>query len=355
MDNRTVEWHFTSKDFNRFEEWASKELPLNRKREAGSKKWRLPSRFVTTDQLINYVLTEAGSAELGKEIGLEPMLIKIFLGDESAMIVGADRLAGMNGVSNPIEFMVDAHGANGDGGITTFIRREFDAARLEYLKVSQTLDSSFPGRLLEDSDGGDIQIFGSEKELREVYDSLREMFQETTGNVGIDEMEMAPLPERQLERWEVRVLNLHVRDGLEKISALRNLSRRIEVFENLVNSKLVRSKIAVKPNGLFLEFGDGSLEPPLESNLSSGERHQIQMAFDLVFRSRGKQLVLVDEPELSLHVNWQTQILDEFQSLRELNDFQYVVATHSPEIIGEAWGAVRPLTFGSDRGSQNGH
>ena len=181
------------------------------------------------------------------------------------------------------------------------------------------------------------------------------MFQETTGNVGIDEMEMAPLPERQLERWEVRVLNLHVRDGLEKISALRNLSRRIEVFENLVNSKLVRSKIAVKPNGLFLEFGDGSLEPPLESNLSSGERHQIQMAFDLVFRSRGKQLVLVDEPELSLHVNWQTQILDEFQSLRELNDFQYVVATHSPEIIGEAWGAVRPLTFGSDRGSQNGH
>lgn len=349
-DNRLFDWNFSSEAYNRFEDWASEHLPVNRKREGGSKQWRLPSGFVSTDKLINHVLTEQGSAELNKSLGGGAMRIKTFLGAENAMMIRADRLTNVHGSLNPVETMLDRHGTQTGEGIASYIRGEFESARMEYLKVSQTLDSTFPGRLLEKSGGGGLQIFESETDLRAVYDSLRELFRETTGNVGIDSMEMAPLPERQLEQWEIRALNLHVQDGLEKIEALTNLSRRIEVFEELVNSKLVRSEIQVRPSGVYLKFGDGSIEPPRESNLSSGERHQIQMAFDLVFRSRGKKLVLVDEPELSLHVNWQTQILDEFESLQDLNKFQYVVATHSPEIIGDAWGSVRPLTFGGDRG-----
>lgn len=350
VDNRLFDWSFSSGDYNKFEEWASEHLPVNRKRQSGSKQWRLPSGFVSTDRLINHVLTERGSAEFNKSLGAGAMQIKTFLGNENAMMIHADRLSKVQGSENRVESMLDPHGTHMSEGIASFIRGEFESARMEYLKVSQTLDSTFPGRLLEKSGRGGLQIFESETDLRAVYDSLRELFRETTGNVGIDEMEMAPLPERRLEQWEIRVLNLHVQDGLEKIGALTNLSKRMEVFEDLVNSKLVRSEIRVRPTGVFLKFADGSIEPPRESNLSSGERHQIQMAFDLVFRSRGKRLVLVDEPEISLHVNWQTQILEEFENLRDLNEFQYVIATHSPEIIGDAWGSVRPLTFGGNRG-----
>ena len=44
-------------------------------------------------------------------------------------------------------------------------------------------------------------------------------------------------------------------------------------------------------------------------------------------------MFIVDEPELSLHLEWQLEFVD---TLLELNpDIQLIFATHSPEIIGK--------------------
>lgn len=345
-DDRFLTFPFSRTDFNRFEDVAEDRTMLERRREGRTKFWRIGSSNLTTDQLINFVMSERDISGLSTLFGEQLKEIKQFLGRESVAIIRADRLLEMESGINRrgVQLSLPRAGGMGDS-IAGHLKSEFEEARLEYLTVSQELDSTFPARLLREKEEGGSQIYRSESELREAYDFFRTLAQETTGTIGIDQPSMAPIPDRPLAEWELEVLNLHASDGMQKIAALRSLSRRIRIFERLVNSKLVRSRIIVRSDGLYLKFQDGSLATPGVQNLSSGERHQIQMAFDLVFRSRGKRLVLIDEPELSLHVNWQTAILGEFEALRELNSFQYIVATHSPEIIGDAWGAVRALTL----------
>jgi predicted ATPase len=66
--------------------------------------------------------------------------------------------------------------------------------------------------------------------------------------------------------------------------------------------------------------------------LSSGEK-QILILLTYV-KYRKETLFLIDEPELSLHVKWQEEFLNAIERLRR-SDTQLIIATHSPEIIGE--------------------
>lgn len=342
----TATWDFSRAELNIFEDRAGEHPLVRGRRRAGAQFWQYGTERCDTDRLIGLSLLDDELKDLGSLFGADASKIKQFLGQGTSLMVRTNRLSEDYGVADRNEKVFLGDEVRGrDDTIVSRIRREFESARLEYLRVSQELDSTFPARLLREERFGPVKIFQSETQLRAVYKKLGKVFSETTGTVRVDELEMAPLPSRRLEPWEIQVLNLHASDGLEKIRALTDLSRRIQVFESLVNSKLVRSRVLVKPEGLYLEFADGRLETPRSSTLSSGERHQIQMAFALVFQSREKRLVLIDEPELSLHVNWQNEILSEFEALKELNKFQYIVATHSPEIIGDAWGAVRALTL----------
>jgi hypothetical protein len=69
---------------------------------------------------------------------------------------------------------------------------------------------------------------------------------------------------------------------------------------------------------------------PLAS-LSSGEKQLLRLLVEC--RVAGDGVILIDEPELSMHVNWQHDLL---QSMQMINpDAQIVVATHSPEIMAQ--------------------
>jgi hypothetical protein len=72
---------------------------------------------------------------------------------------------------------------------------------------------------------------------------------------------------------------------------------------------------------------------PLD-RLSSGQIALLTFAGPLVFRDQPADIVLIDEPEQHLHVQWQQQLLP---ALRELSpQTQFIVATHSIEILEAA-------------------
>ena len=54
-------------------------------------------------------------------------------------------------------------------------------------------------------------------------------------------------------------------------------------------------------------------------------------------------MVLIDEPELSNHVIWQLSFIDEIKQVSEKLDLQFIIATHSPQIIHERWELVTDL------------
>jgi len=68
-------------------------------------------------------------------------------------------------------------------------------------------------------------------------------------------------------------------------------------------------------------------------SLSSGEKQLVILLTETLLQKQESYLFIADEPELSLHISWQRQIIE---SLRDLNpNAQIVVATHSPEIAGK--------------------
>lgn len=79
---------------------------------------------------------------------------------------------------------------------------------------------------------------------------------------------------------------------------------------------------------LKIEINDRTV--PLTS-LSSGEKQLLQLLLEVL--GAGESAVMIDEPELSMHVNWQQQLV---ASMKTINgDCQLLLASHSPEIMAD--------------------
>lgn len=82
--------------------------------------------------------------------------------------------------------------------------------------------------------------------------------------------------------------------------------------------------------------------------LSSGEQHFLVLFFELIFNAKNKQLVLIDEPEISLHVSWQVNMVDRLIEISNLNNNKFVLATHSPSILRNHRDCVIPTGYDED-------
>jgi predicted ATPase len=71
--------------------------------------------------------------------------------------------------------------------------------------------------------------------------------------------------------------------------------------------------------------------------LSSGEKQIMGKVFPLFTGDNIRdKIILMDEPEESLHPSWQIQLLPIIRRCAEKNNCQFILATHSPQIIASA-------------------
>lgn len=69
--------------------------------------------------------------------------------------------------------------------------------------------------------------------------------------------------------------------------------------------------------------------------LSSGERQIIYIFLKVINAGKKSSLILMDEPEISLHLSWQEILLNH---IRNVNDSsQIIIVTHSPAIVMNGW------------------
>ncbi|MFI3205706.1 MAG: AAA family ATPase [Clostridia bacterium] len=66
-------------------------------------------------------------------------------------------------------------------------------------------------------------------------------------------------------------------------------------------------------------------------SLSSGEKQLFSRALSLKLLDINNSIILIDEPELSLHPKWQQKIVQVYENIGENN--QLIIATHSPLIL----------------------
>lgn len=68
------------------------------------------------------------------------------------------------------------------------------------------------------------------------------------------------------------------------------------------------------------------------SSMSSGEKQLLILLAHGRFARSQQGVIIVDEPEISLHLRWQEMLIDSISPEESQN--QFIFATHSPEIVG---------------------
>lgn len=221
------------------------------------------------------------------------------------------------------------------------LKREM-AATIERSAVnSQGKERSFPQRILSDE-------FPSKKEaeLRTLYEDLVVRLKELS-SVGLQEQTSdLALPIKKLNPTMRRVLSLYLSDLNEKLDTFSELQSRIQLIKSIYGTKLRRKSFQITRNDGFLITDKLSGKTINPTELSSGEQHQLVMLYQLVFSEPNRQLFLIDEPEISLHVEWQRMFLDDLLKIASLRGHIFLIATHSPQIINSRIDLAVPLDGG---------
>lgn len=115
------------------------------------------------------------------------------------------------------------------------------------------------------------------------------------------------------------------------------INERIRMFFGTVDRLFAKTekKIKIDPNTNHLIFIDGEEEIPLYK-LSSGEKQILLILLKVFLMEEQPYILLMDEPEISLHIEWQYKL---FEEIRHLNPHcQIITSTHSPSLFGDGWG-----------------
>ena len=213
-------------------------------------------------------------------------------------------------------------------------------ALAEYAEVSQRLDRTFPNRLL-----GNVK---PPKEATE--DTIRARYEiqgRTRGHLIaaglLDSGEEIVLPTRILKASERTVLWTYLGDVDAKLEVLQPIADKIDLLLDILNSKYVSKSLEIqRREGFLVRTVNGEVLNP--DFLSSGEQHELVLTYRLLFGVDPGSVILIDEPELSLHVTWQKMFLSDLLRISKIARLEFIVATHSPAIIGNRWDLTKELS-----------
>ena len=203
----------------------------------------------------------------------------------------------------------------------------------EYGTLSQALDRTFPVRLVEEPTTPTLQTLELKKKLAEVEERRSEIVKAGLLAQG-DEGFSVPIIDN-VDPSRRGVLDVYAEDAMRKLRVFDNLYTRVNIFKRIANTRLLYKEVSVGESGLKVD-SLGQTDLDLEM-LSSGEQHELVLLFDLLFNTKENSLIMIDEPELSLHVDWQEALLGDLKDMATLSSFHALLATHSPEIIGDRW------------------
>ena len=118
------------------------------------------------------------------------------------------------------------------------------------------------------------------------------------------------------------------------MDAAQHLSEQKKRFQDIVDDlfsetgkKIVRTENEIR----FSQIGE-TLVP---YQLSSGEKQMLAILLTVLVEDNQPYVLFMDEPEVSLHIEWQKRLID---LCIELNpNVQIILTTHSPAVVMNGW------------------
>ncbi|AHK51290.1 MULTISPECIES: AAA family ATPase [Bacillus] len=208
-------------------------------------------------------------------------------------------------------------------------------------ELSSKLDRTYPNRLVNELKKGNRNVSEDDliRELKALEDK-RSLLDEV-GLVETDknsDLLFIDSPEDTVKN----VLMLYVKDSFEKLSIFDEIAEKIRLLLKIINERFKHKKLYVNKEDGFafkstvLKDEDIYRQIPLEQ-LSSGEKNELILFYHLIFNTSPNSLILIDEPEISLHISWQNKFISDLKEIHNLNKLDILIATHSPDIISNNW------------------
>ena len=222
-------------------------------------------------------------------------------------------------------------------------------AKLKYLADSRGDEETFANRAVEALNNGPLEDSPTFESVVQQLNLLKRLY-EQLGDLGV----VAPLSPQAVDvlgtmkdsnAAAVAVILLYWRDVVGRLRRLKWRVRSLELYRDAVNSLLEGKAVRFRGDcddgenrGQGLEVHVEGRAIPLDC-LSDGEQHLLVIFGELMFGklARPRGLLLLDEPENSLHPEWQATLGKTLGQLATSSRRRVLVATHSPIIIGDAW------------------
>jgi len=206
----------------------------------------------------------------------------------------------------------------------------------DYALQSQNLDSTFPIRLLQAKVATTIP---------RIKKALEELQTQRAGliSVGMLDPTEDKLPKNlRIGDESIKALSLYVEDNQSKLDVMSGIANQLSLFLAVVNGRFEHKRLVVHySRGMYVMTS--ASDEILPEQLSSGEQNELLLFYELIFQVPEGSLILVDEPEISLHPAWQRQFISDLLTVTAGGGLNAVVATHSPIIIGDRWDLVQQL------------
>ena len=144
---------------------------------------------------------------------------------------------------------------------------------IEYGKLSQNLDISFPSRLIT----GHQALNDSVQNLCDDLVAIDRRRSELENTGLLKEAPHSPrVPNLELlDKAQRFGLAVYVQDAREKLAVFDDLYGRINTFTKIANSRFIRKQIAVSADGMSVTQRDGTALDM--EKLSAGEQHELVM------------------------------------------------------------------------------
>jgi predicted ATP-binding protein involved in virulence len=218
------------------------------------------------------------------------------------------------------------------------VAERIKAVLATYAARAQELDRTFPQRLFTQAQGELLSVETLRKRLLELEAKRKRL----TALGFLDAEQYLQPASEQAVAAKQDVLSVYAGDVEQKLAVFDEMANKIDLLTRIVNSRFLYKRMSIsRDTGFVFESDAGARLSP--TDLSSGEQHELVLLYELLFKLEPNSLVLIDEPEISLHPEWQEKFLGDLLEMVQLSDFDALLATHSPEIIGTHWHLAEQL------------
>lgn len=200
----------------------------------------------------------------------------------------------------------------------------------EYSSIANRLDSTYPNRLFDMEKG-----IKDEEEFNQSMDEMNGKFDKLN---KYDISEIKSSNSLKFKEEHSKALKIYFDDFNKKYKVYEDFIRKLDLFTDIINARLSFKKIKIsREDGIKVVNSDNEEKKIELTQLSSGEKQEIVLFYELIFETDDELVILIDEPEISLHIVWQQMFMDDLLKIVEYKRINVIVATHSASIISNHW------------------